>query len=427
MKCRKPPLKFRKAIPKWIKIVFIFILTFSMFPLEAQKSKTQLEEDRNRLKRQVRNLEGMFKETSQKKLATYDRFVTMKKQAETREELINVIEEELSMADERITRTEEMIAALEVDIEELKVNYASMMRYALRQKLTSNPLLFMLSASDFNEAFQRWQFLRQYDQHRHKQAGLIQRTAESLKRKQTQLIERKQEKENLLQSEIEQKDLHAREMIEVKKLIGQLKSQENRLRTNIDIKNRDKEKLNNLITDVIRSNMKNDRAQGRKQTPRPSSPSVTTPRSAPKAEIEIGTSFQQNRGKLPWPVDNGFISGRFGKQSHPTIKRLEIINNGIDIRTRKGSEVRAVFEGKVKSVSFIPEYQNVVIIQHGKYYTTYSHLRNVSVNTGDHVKAMQSIGSVYTDENKNTSEIHFELWYSKRRLNPKDWIKKYNN
>ena len=110
----------------------------------------------------------------------------------------------------------------------------------------------------------------------------------------------------------------------------------------------------------------------------------------------------------------------FGRQAHPTLKSVYISNNGIDIRSGAGSEVRAVFDGKVSGILFVPSYRNAVILQHGDYYTVYSNLDVVSCKREDMIKAGQSLGTLAAED----PEVHFELWHEKQHLNPALWLKK---
>ena len=134
--------------------------------------------------------------------------------------------------------------------------------------------------------------------------------------------------------------------------------------------------------------------------------------------------FRQNKGRLPWPVEGGFIARGFGRQKHPTLKNIEITNNGIDIRTDEAAAVRAISDGTVAGVQFVPGHDYTVIIRHGNYYTVYSNLSETSLSKGDAVRAKQPIGRVSSNPITGASELHFELWHQKERLNPVGWIKK---
>ena len=92
----------------------------------------------------------------------------------------------------------------------------------------------------------------------------------------------------------------------------------------------------------------------------------------------------------------------------------------IDIRTSKGAEVYAIFEGKVAGTQFIPGYKHTVIIQHGNYYSVYSNLEQIFVKRNDLIKNGQSVGKVGT----KSPDLHFEIWQEKTRQNPVNWIRK---
>ena len=147
------------------------------------------------------------------------------------------------------------------------------------------------------------------------------------------------------------------------------------------------------------------------------------PKADKSALARLTGDFKKNRGRLPKPVKNGIVTKRFGKQPHPTLPGIEITNNGIDIRTERNADVFAIFEGKVVSKQFIPGYQNMLIIQHGEYYSVYSNLENVTVKKGEQIGTMEKIGTVAIDRKSNVSEVHFEVWRDKIRLNPEDWVK----
>jgi murein DD-endopeptidase MepM/ murein hydrolase activator NlpD len=133
-------------------------------------------------------------------------------------------------------------------------------------------------------------------------------------------------------------------------------------------------------------------------------------------------AFEQNRGRLPWPVANGVVTGYYGRQPHPTLQNVVVDNNGIDIRTDVNAEVRAVFQGEVVGTQFIPGYNYMLIIKHGNFYTVYSNLEDVKVKRGDQVILKQPLGRVSKDVQTNTSSLHFEVWLEKERMNPLHWL-----
>ena len=139
-------------------------------------------------------------------------------------------------------------------------------------------------------------------------------------------------------------------------------------------------------------------------------------------EVELSNKgFEENKGRLPWPVTTGEITKGFGKQPHPVHVNVYTYNNGVDITTVKGSTVRAVYEGEVTSVIVIPGAGKAVIIAHGNYRTIYSNLQETYVKTGDHVSVKQEIGALLINGSGN-SDVHFEI----RKITPDGQISNIN-
>ncbi len=142
-----------------------------------------------------------------------------------------------------------------------------------------------------------------------------------------------------------------------------------------------------------------------------------------KEETLLSGNFERNQGRLPWPTSNGFISGHYGVQPHPVLKHVTTNNKGVYIQTPSGSSARAVYDGVVTQRFSIPGSNNAVIIQHGNYRTVYANLTQIYVSEGDHVSAKQSIGKIYTDDEKeNKTELYFQIWNGKNIQNPESWI-----
>ncbi len=411
------------------KIIPFLLLLLLAGAAIAQQSRKDLEEKRKKLLRDIEQTSGLLKQTKQDKEATLSRYVTLQRQIHKREQLVETLKAEMSYLLDNIERTATVVVALSDDTERLKQEYANIARHAYRQKLMRSDWLFLLSAKSFNDAFRRWQYLRQYERYRQRQAKLILETQQTLLDKISSLEDRKEEKEKLLTTEQRQSRMLGLEMEAKNQLLEELKGDEARLAHDLEDKQAAANKLNKAIEKVIRDEMERIRREERAAASAAAS-APTTPGKAPAKPsatpeaASISSEFQGNRGQLPWPVKDGVITGRFGRQPHPTIPNIEIVNNGIDIQTDKGAQVRSVFEGTVVGTQFIPGFDYMVILQHGSYYTVYSNLEEVSVKKGDKVAIKQGLGRVSTDAKTNTSEVHFEIWKEKTRLNPQEWVGK---
>jgi murein DD-endopeptidase MepM/ murein hydrolase activator NlpD len=135
-------------------------------------------------------------------------------------------------------------------------------------------------------------------------------------------------------------------------------------------------------------------------------------------------SFAQNKGKLPFPVARGTIVSYFGKREHPTLKGVQIDNDGIDIRTNPGEAVKAVYDGVVSTIATVPAMGGeVVMLRHGEYLTVYAKVKNILVKVGQRVKKGQMIATVFMDK-KGISQLQFQVWKTNQKLNPNEWLAK---
>lgn len=361
-------------------------------------------------------------DTRRNKAATVEQLALLQQQIRKRAELIATLQQEITYTDASIIRTNEVVFALNEDVERLQEEYSHLVRAAYRSRLQNTWLSFLLSSRSFNEAFRRWQYLRQYQRFRSRQARLIVATQKSLQAKLTQLEVRRAEKERLLQTEENQKVAISREKGAQDQLLTKLNKSEANILTEIKQQEIAREELNQAIEESIASEMARIRKAERDRATTTSSTTTSTPASSNVATPEVSneaSNFSSQKGRLPWPVE-GEIVKRFGRQPHPTVKGVEISNNGIDIGIKTNTTVKAVAAGTVVSTHFVPGYRNMVLVRHGDYYTVYSNLESVNVSSGTTLSTGQTIGNISTQ----AGELHFELWRQKERLNPERWISK---
>jgi septal ring factor EnvC (AmiA/AmiB activator) len=460
----------KNIINKILRIIGLIVLCGLLQPatLIAQNKKN-LEDKRKKLTKEIEITSKLLDKTKQNKSAVYERFVTLQNQIERREDLIQTIENEIVESENIITRNTGVIAALNEDVSKMRAEYGQILRTSFRLKALNNPLMFLLSAENLNQAYRRWIFLRNYNKYRVGQQEAIAFTQSILSKKIVSLGLEKTEKEQLLMEMQGQKGTLTTELTDKNTMLQTLSTDEAKLRSELEEKQKTKAALDNSIERTIaEEERKKDEitvAKNKKKAaaspppkaanpvPKPAIPAPSVPNvlpkpidnppkpvtepapkpqkavvtEAPEKEVEVeditSQSFQKLRGRLPWPVDGGFIARAYGKQKHPTLKNIEITNNGIDIRSSEEAPVRSVFEGKVAGVQYIPGHDYTVIIQHGNYYTVYSNLSETNLSKGDIVAAGSLVGKVSTNPISGAAELHFELWREKERLNPASWIK----
>jgi len=139
-----------------------------------------------------------------------------------------------------------------------------------------------------------------------------------------------------------------------------------------------------------------------------------------KEDLALGTNFEASRGRLPFPVDNGYVAIAFGPYTIPGTN-LKGNQDFITIASPEGTVVKAVFDGEVASV-FDVGGMSAVTIRHGKYFTTYSNLISVSVKKNQQIKTGQTIGRVGTNL-EGEGQIDFILTREMQMLNPSSWLR----
>jgi len=409
---------------------------------EAQSQK-QLEAQRNRLTREINETSRLLKTSSKSREAALDRLVVLQRQIIQREELIVLLRLQISHADSSVGRTTRVLSSMQADVDTLSAEYGRMARVALRQGFLDDRLAFLLSSESFSEALARTRYLRQYDENRRRQLDLIQITREALQNKVDKLDDIKAAKESLLLAEVTQQNILEESLADKNSLLESLANDEGRLRRELAEQTKDKKQLDLAIGDVISKNAeirKTERlaeasevvkATARERT-EGSAPTTSMKPAKPRPPVvksnnyatALSRDFIKNRGRLPWPVEGGFISKPYGERAHPTLKSVKVRNNGVDIRTDPGSIVKAVFEGEVVGLQAVPGYNYMVILQHGDYFSVYSNLIDVRVKSGARVGTAEEIGTVATNVTTNTSELHFEVWKERKTQNPAGWLRR---
>lgn len=246
-----------------------------------------------------------------------------------------------------------------------------------------------------------------------------------------ELIGLKQSKEILAKNkELEKRELET-DKKEKNKVVVALTGKEAELKAKLEKQKKAKENLNAQINAIIAKEMQKAREQQAKKvakssgqksegTAKTGKTESKTPSITPEVK-QLSDNFASNKGKLPWPVEKGFISERFGTHAHEKLDQVTIQNNGVDIQTNAGSTARCIHKGTVTAIIFIPGMGNAVIVNHGEYFTVYSKLKDVSVAQGQSLSLKQTIGTIAEDEDGST-EIHFELWYNQDKQNPEIWL-----
>jgi len=415
--------------------------------LNAQTAdKGTLQNKYDKLQDEIKDAEDLLQNTKKKKENSLNELKLLNRKIDMREEVINTIAAQVDGVNNELVQTNRAITAMREDISELKKQYAQMVYYTYINDEDYKPLHFIFAAESINEAFQRVQYVRSFHGFRKDQIGAIEDISAALEAKIDHIAKEKEQKEVLLQKEEKEKkkldDEKSKKDVAVKKL----QTQEKDLKKQIEKKKKDATALKNKIQAIIAEEIKKEKEKAAqeaakkeaeaKKAAEKNNPGSTTTSTTPKekpAEVNLGLTpemqlisknFAGNKGKLPWPVERGTITERFGKHAHPVLKDVIIENNGIDISTSDGASVRSIFDGEVVNVIFNPSFQKGIIIKHGEYYTVYTNLADVQVKAGDKVATKQKIGVAWEDPEEGKTEVHLEIWKGTVILDPALWITK---
>ena len=416
------------------KIVTI-ILTLLTLTIAFGQSIKELEEQRRNALKRLETTSKVLSETKKTQRSSLNKLNIINKNINERKSLINHINKEISTLDTEINKLNSETRKLERELETYKADYANMVREAYINRSVYSKILFVLSAETFDQSFRRLRYMQEYSEYRKEQMRKLENTKFEIANKTEQLAQHKKTQVDIKsQKSAEQKKLISDQRKE-NSVYSDLKKKEKTLQADLKKQQKIANDLNRKIEALIAEEVRKAEEKRRKeeQARRAKEPDskepATKPRTAEtgyamtKEEKLISGNFAANSGRLPWPVDRGFISGKFGVQPHPTLKYVTTNNKGIYIQTPSKTNARAVFEGVVTQRFSVPGSNNGVIMQHGQYRTVYANLTNIYVRVGQKVDAKQSIGQIYTDpENDNKTELFFQIWKDRTILNPESWI-----
>lgn len=135
-----------------------------------------------------------------------------------------------------------------------------------------------------------------------------------------------------------------------------------------------------------------------------------------------GLDISDKKGRLNLPL-KGRILNKFGRKR---VKEYEsyIVYNGINVRARKGTPVKAVFDGKVLYTGELEGYGNLVIVGHGKeYHSLYGHLDSIKVAANKIVKTGDVIAHSGDSGSLEGETLYFELRKNGKPIEPVRWFR----
>lgn len=438
------------------KLLFLFLVILTT-GLQAQ-TKEELQRQKVLLQDQIDLASELLLKTKSTKEASLSELQTLNQKIEARNKLIRTMDRQIRSIDREVTRKAKEIKDLEIRVDSLKSDYADLIKLAQRQQKPRDQILFILSSRSFAQAAKRMQYFKDMAAYRERQVQQIAVAQETLAREREALIAKKAEKIQVQTAqEGEKSALQADAQIQ-ETTVQNLQSKESTLKKDIDKKQREAQQLEQQIKRIIaeemrkakeraeRSSLENQAKElglvsGKDYSRRTSNKAlkklIDKTRAAKGLDVRddgpsfamtpearaLANNFASNKGALPWPVERGIITGKFGKHPHPIVKGVIVDNPHIEITTEENAIVRSVFEGEVSSVVPIPGANVMVLVRHGNYFTVYSNLINVKVKAGDVVSLKEPIGTAFTDEEGKTM-VQLGIWKDADIQDPNPWLAK---
>lgn len=403
-------------------LVFIFYGLLTLFPAIAQtkKSREELEREKIEVQTRLKEFDAILKQTAATKKTSLGELNALTRQFQSQNRLVNTIDREVKLINIEISETENKIASLEVQLKDLKAEYSRMIYNSSKLNRGLSIIAFVFSSANFNQLYMRLKYLKQYSDSRKQQAAQIEKLSTDLSNQRALLDERKLTKVKVLDEEKAEKEKLEKMRKEQQGLVNTLSRKERDIQRQIAAAKKQQDQLNRMIKAAIEEEIRRAEAESKKENSTTTKKAGTAMPMTPEAAA-LSSSFAGNKGKLPWPVETGFITTGYGTYPHPTLKGIVLDSDGIEIRTQPNSNVRAVFEGTVSKISTLPGYGLTVIVKHGEYFTLYSRLKSVSVKVGQTVKPKSIVGQVANNPEGN-AEVHFQVWKGLQIMDPSGWI-----
>ncbi len=437
--------------------IALCLIPFCLFA--QQPTREELEKQRNDLKREIEETERSLKDNKSQTKVGLVQWQAINKKVNLQDRVVENLNKDLRMLDNNIYTIQKDINRYDRLLDTLRQEYAKSMVYAYKNRSNYDFLNFIFAADNFNDAIKRVSYLKSYRAYREMQGQNILRTQDLRKQRIEDLGGAKVKKSSTLQ-------VQSKEMAELEnqkkdkdRILAELQKQGKQLSSQMAAKQKQMKKVTASIDAAIRRAQEEarkaalakaaederkrkeiERANAKNNTPatNPSTATTTTstksvktntkaPVSKPAMEdlnsgayIGLNANFKSNQGKLPWPVDNGAITMHFGRNKLPGTNN-DVVVTCTSLAAPVGSPVKAVADGEVSAV-FLNEEQPFVIIQHGKYFTTYTNLSGISVSKGQSIKAGQVIGKVATNYDGDGG-MDFYLNDEKNSLDPERWLR----
>tara|TARA_Y200000002_G_C22665751_1_gene657927 strand:+ start:158 stop:1387 length:1230 start_codon:yes stop_codon:yes gene_type:complete len=398
-------------------IVSVF-LTLGQWNAQSQsRRQKQLEQRRAELQNEIRQITALLFAGKKEQKSVVSVVEDLNYKISIRKNLIRITNQQANFLTREINANQAEISARRDKLNILKEDYATMVVKSYKSRTKDNKLMFLLSAANFQQAYRRLQYIKQYADYQKEQAALIKEETKQLQLLNKILLAQKKEKQSLVDENKAAKAILDKERKAQQALIASIKKELLKFSKQIKTKQKESEKIDLEIRKLIRAAIAASNKKAGKSTKR--TIFALTPE-----QKKLAATFTANKGKLPWPVESGVVKLRYGTNPSPIDPTIKIKSNGVRIATNQGEAVRAIWEGNVQGIMTPKNGNNAIMIRHGNYITVYKNLAKIYVSKGDKVTTKQVIGEVITNKASGESILSFGIYKDSSIQNPSLWIYK---
>jgi len=366
---------------------------------EQTKRKQQIEEE-------IAFLDKQLAITKSKQQSSTKELNFIQKKIANRKKLLKELEIEIEYIDGQVVKREQEITDLNRNLASLKKSYADLIYHSYKNRDQNIWLMYILASKNVEQGYRRWSYIKNYSQAIKEMAGNIRSNTENVAKEQEELAKVRVNSVNVQAKKQQEYKKLSLEEVGAKRMITQLSKKESEVKQQLNTKRREVERLNREIERILAEAVKAKTSPEYKES---------------VADRALSDKFENNKGRLPWPVRKGAVIEQFGQHYHPVFKNIKLpFNNGVNIATDANADVFCVFDGVVKQILVMPGYNQCILVQHGDFFTFYTKLAKIAVKSGQKVSTGQVLGSL--SESEGSSVIHFQLWKGTEKQDPEQWI-----
>ena len=363
-------------MPKFLLSILFLCLTSLGWGQESQQEK--LEQRKAQILQEIRENESQLRSVKKKEKSAVTVVMLQANKIKLQEKLIKTTEKQAKVLGNDMYINQVKINKLKKELEVLKEDYARMIVKSYKSRSEESRAMFLLSSENFLQAYKRAQYMKQYSSFRKMQGEEIKSKSLELQDYNGRLAIQKKEKQKIIAEREKERLALEKQKKEQLRLVNAIKKDKNKIMAAIRKKQSETKAIDRQIDRLIREAIAE---ANRKAAKDGTATGGSSSRIALTAEAKIlADNFRANKGKLPWPVEKGFVSLGYGKQPHPVYPTLVINNSGVEITTDTGAYARSVFAGEVTNIMVLSPVNKAVMIQHGDCFTVYQNLSSVSVS-----------------------------------------------